>query len=90
MKLMEYMTIYSDSLLVLVLQIIVAFICRVLKKDIRKEIEYNLMRIRAGARQISRRRAICLSAEYIGISICLLMFILLICANAYRLISYIY
>lgn len=89
MTLLDFITTYSDSLIVLGLQIVVAFICRILKNDVRKEIRYNLMKIRAGARQISRRRAVCLSIEYMGLSICLLMFILLVCANTYRLISYI-
>ena len=83
------MSILTDTLIVLVLQVIVMIICRILSNDVKKEIQYNLMRIRAGVREITKTRAIGLLAETFCLDLITLLFLLLVCANSYRLVTYI-
>ena len=83
------MSILIDTLIVLAMQVIVMIICRILSNDVKKEIQYNLMRIRAGVREITKSRAIRLLAETFCLDLITLLFLLLVCANSYRLVTYI-
>ena len=79
-----------DTVTVLLMQFVVMCICIILGKDIRKEIEYNLIRIRAGFREITKPRALGLLAELLFMNIFAVIFLILVCANSYRLFTYIY
>ena len=83
------MSILTDTIIVLALQVIVMIICRILSNDVKKEIQYNLMKRRAGVREITKTRAIGLLAETFCLDIITLLFLLLVCANSYRLVTYI-
>lgn len=83
------MSILTDTIIVLAMQIIVMIICRILSNDVKKEIQYNLMRIRAGVREITKTRAVGLLAETFCLDLITLLFLLLVCANSYRLVTYI-
>ena len=83
------MSILTDTIIVLAMQIIVMIICRILSNDVKKEIQYNLMKIRAGVREITKTRAVGLLAETFCLDLITLLFLLLVCANSYRLVTYI-
>jgi hypothetical protein len=83
------MSILTDTIIVLAMQVIVMIICRILSNDVKKEIQYNLMKIRAGVREITKTRAVGLLAETFCLDLITLLFLLLVCANSYRLVTYI-
>lgn len=86
---LKFMYTHNEIFITLFLQLLVLLMCIVLNNDIKKEIQYNLVRIRAGYRDITKNRAIGLLAERFFLDIMTLMFLLLVCANSYRIITYI-
>lgn len=85
----KFIYAHNEIFITLFLQLLVLLMCVVLNKDIKKEIQYNLVKIRAGYRDITKNRAIGLLVERFFLDIMTLMFLLLVCANSYRLVTYI-